>query len=126
MTGLMVLIVILLIAMLLWMVGVTMVCYSLVKGLGAVKDYAETAVEAREDVLKDALNVFDTVTGLCSQINRKVDECAEATQRVIDETAKDKEFALKTIQATRRLQHEIIARCEEVTDEQTVSGTGEV
>lgn len=127
MTGLMVVIVILLVAILLWMVAITCLYYALVRNVKTLRGASADAVGQQSEITRRILGLFESLYDLTTTLDVEVEEYKNKVQKMVDETENDKAFALKTIQEARRLQSAISAKLGEGdTVEQTIGNPSEV
>ena len=110
MTGLLVLIVVLLLAIIVWMIAITMLYMSLAKSMQRFAEVDAIAISKLFERQEGIVGICQRILDNFQLLDEVVDKYKDDIEQVIGDSSKDKKFAIETIQQARRLQNQLEAK----------------
>lgn len=104
MEGLMAVVVILLIVIVVWMVVITALYYSIYRGFLALREAAETAIPAQNEVIKAITDEMNSFMDILKTIEEQSLDCYQVAKGFVADAERNKDIAMHTIATTRQIQ----------------------
>ena len=118
MTGLLILIIVLLIAIIVWLIGITVLYAQMVRNFKRLATTDENAVRALFNSHTGMLQLVRETLDAMDALNVLVQEYRKTIDIELEKNSENTRFALDTIQQARRIYNQVSALTAETTQEQ--------